>query len=74
MYLLDSKSSIVHLVLNYYFRRDPDSLPSKVLIRRFPAARKAMFYLQRCDMRAGFIIVIVTDACLAIGLLLLPVD
>jgi hypothetical protein len=33
-----------------------------------------MFYLQRCDMRVGFIIVIVTDAWLAFGLLLIPVD
>jgi hypothetical protein len=33
-----------------------------------------MFYLQRCDMLVGFIIVRVTDAWLAIGLLLIPVD
>jgi hypothetical protein len=74
MYYLYSNFSIVHLVLMYYFRRDPDSLPSKVLMRRFQVTKRAMFYLQRCDRLVGFIIVRVTDAWLAIGLLLIPVD
>lgn len=49
-------------------------LPSKELMRRFPVPKQAISFLQHCDMLVGFIIVIVTDAWLAIGLLLIRGD